>query len=208
MRYPGSVRLIIIGDTVAHLPVSPIFDEEPRFCAGRENWRTRESGPERSDERGIRANRSASGGLGRSPEHSESIPLSPPAFAQPTAGRPAASRRPPSRAWSLSAEPKAKAARRRLGEGGHYPQHRHPPPMHYVYLIESVYNRSQHYVGQTGDLKERISEHNSGKSVHTALFRPWHLVCYLGFADEKKAIAFEHYLKSGSGKTFLQRHFL
>jgi predicted GIY-YIG superfamily endonuclease len=28
--------------------------------------------------------------------------------------------------------------------------------MHYVYLIESVYNRSQHYVGQTGDLRVRI----------------------------------------------------
>ena len=52
-----------------------------RFCAKRENWRTRESGPERSDERGIRANRRVSGGLGRSPERSESIPLSPPAFA-------------------------------------------------------------------------------------------------------------------------------
>jgi hypothetical protein len=28
--------------------------------------------------------------------------------------------------------------------------------MHYVYLIESVHNRSQHYVGQTRDLKARI----------------------------------------------------
>jgi predicted GIY-YIG superfamily endonuclease len=80
--------------------------------------------------------------------------------------------------------------------------------MHYVYLIESVYNRSQHYVGQTGNLKARIDEHNSGKSVHSERYRPWHLVCYLGFAEERKAIAFECYLKSGSGKTFLRRHFL
>ena len=79
--------------------------------------------------------------------------------------------------------------------------------MHYVYLIESVYERAKHYVGQTGDLRLRISEHNSGRCIHTAALRPWHLVCYLGFADEKKAIAFEHYLKSGSGRTFLQRHF-
>jgi putative endonuclease len=80
--------------------------------------------------------------------------------------------------------------------------------MHYVYLIESVYDHDRHYVGQTGDLKARIREHNSGKSIHTERYRPWHLVCYFGFAEEKKAIAFERYLKSGSGKTFLRRHFL
>jgi putative endonuclease len=56
--------------------------------------------------------------------------------------------------------------------------------------------------------KRRINEHNSGKSIHTARHRPWNLVCYLGFAEEKKALAFERYLKSGSGKTFLHRHFL
>jgi predicted GIY-YIG superfamily endonuclease len=53
-----------------------------------------------------------------------------------------------------------------------------------------------------------MREYNAGKSVHTERFRPWNLVYYLGFADERKAIAFERYLKSGSGKTFLRRHFL
>ncbi len=80
--------------------------------------------------------------------------------------------------------------------------------MHYVYLLESVHNRSRHYVGQTHDLRKRLEGHNSGDSPHTARHRPWYLVCYLGFADEHRAIAFEHYLKSGSGKTFLKRHFL
>jgi len=80
--------------------------------------------------------------------------------------------------------------------------------MHYVYLVESVRDRAKHYVGHTGDLKSRISEHNARKFIHTTGFRPWHLVCYLGFADERKAIAFEHYLKSGSGRTFLHRHLL
>ncbi|HTX65243.1 MAG TPA: GIY-YIG nuclease family protein [Opitutaceae bacterium] len=80
--------------------------------------------------------------------------------------------------------------------------------MHYVYLIESVCDRSRRYVGKTDDLKARIAEHNSGKSVHTARFRPWNLICYLGFANEHAAIDFEQYLKSGSGRTFLRRHFL
>ena len=80
--------------------------------------------------------------------------------------------------------------------------------MHYVYLIESINARERHYVGQTSNLKARLAEHNAGKSMHTQRFKPWNLVCYLGFADERKAMAFEKYLKSGSGKTFLRRHLL
>ena len=60
----------------------------------------------------------------------------------------------------------------------------------------------------TRDLKQRLAEHNGGKSPHTRKFKPWTLVANLGFADEPTAVAFEQYLKSGSGKTFLKRHFL
>jgi putative endonuclease len=80
--------------------------------------------------------------------------------------------------------------------------------MHYVYLIESVHDRCRHYVGHTNDLKARLNEHNAGKSVHTRRYKPWNLVCYHAFAEERTAIAFERYLKSGSGKAFLKRHFL
>jgi predicted GIY-YIG superfamily endonuclease len=76
------------------------------------------------------------------------------------------------------------------------------PPMHYVYIIESVHARNQRYVGQAADLRRRLADHNAGRSVHTRRHTPWNLVCYLGFADERKAIAFGKYLKSGSGKTF------
>jgi len=80
--------------------------------------------------------------------------------------------------------------------------------MHYVYLIESVHAKERHYVGQTSDLKKRLTDHNAGKSGHTSRYKPWNIVCYLGFAEEPKALAFEKYLKSGSGKTFLKRHLL
>ena len=50
--------------------------------------------------------------------------------------------------------------------------------------------------------------HNSGNTPSTARYRPWRLVCYLGFSDEGKAVAFEHYLKTGSGHAFINRHFL
>jgi putative endonuclease len=60
----------------------------------------------------------------------------------------------------------------------------------------------------THDLKQRFIDHNEGKSPHTRKFKPWHLVVYTGFANESSAADFEKYLKSGSGKTFLKRHFL
>jgi len=80
--------------------------------------------------------------------------------------------------------------------------------MHYVYFIESVHARDQRYVGQTADLKRRLADHNGGKSTHIRQHKPWNLICYLGFAEEIRAVAFERYLKSGSGKTFARRHLL
>jgi len=79
--------------------------------------------------------------------------------------------------------------------------------MTYVYLIESVHYQGHHYVGLTGDLKRRFAHHNEGKSPHTRKFKPWYLVAYTAFADQPAAVAYEKYLKSGSGKTFLKRHF-
>jgi putative endonuclease len=80
--------------------------------------------------------------------------------------------------------------------------------MHYVYLLESVQSRNRHYVGETTDLRRRLQAHNAGQSVYTRDLKPWRLVCYLGFASQTTAKTFERYLKSGSGKTFLKRHFL
>ena len=80
--------------------------------------------------------------------------------------------------------------------------------MVYVYLIESSLRREIHYVGFASDLRKRLADHNAGRSTHTAKFKPWRLVTYFGFTDEPSARAFEKYLKSGSGRTFLKRHFL
>jgi predicted GIY-YIG superfamily endonuclease len=64
---------------------------------------------------------------------------------------------------------------------------------------------AQRYVGLSNDLKQRLDEHNSGKSAHTAKYRPWHLVTYVAFSDEAKAESFEKYLKSGSGHAFAKK---
>ncbi|MBI4625562.1 MAG: GIY-YIG nuclease family protein [Verrucomicrobia bacterium] len=56
-----------------------------------------------------------------------------------------------------------------------------------IRLIESASDRGRHYVGQTGELKARLAQHNAGKSIHPCRYKPWNLVCYLGFADERAA---------------------
>ncbi len=80
--------------------------------------------------------------------------------------------------------------------------------MHYVYLLNSESHPRQPYSGSTGDSRQRLKDHNEGRSPHTAKFRPWILVAYFAFVQKQTAIEFEKYLKSGSGRAFMRRHFL
>ena len=77
--------------------------------------------------------------------------------------------------------------------------------MTYVYLLESISFPGQIYVGHTIDLRGRLAAHNAGQSPHTAKYKPWRLVTYLAFSDEAKAIAFERYLKTASGRAFAKK---
>jgi putative endonuclease len=86
-----------------------------------------------------------------------------------------------------------------LGEDGLETQ------MWYVYILRSINNPDQEYVGATADLKRRLSDHNVGKSAHTAKFKPWQLTWYCAFPDKYKALAFEKYLKSHSGRAFAKK---
>jgi putative endonuclease len=81
----------------------------------------------------------------------------------------------------------------------------HVVAMHYVYLLRSEYHPAQTYVGYTGDLQQRLATHHAGGSLHTAKYRPWRLVTYLGFSEKSKAMAFEKYLESHSGKAFARK---
>jgi len=77
--------------------------------------------------------------------------------------------------------------------------------MRYVYLLKSVDWPEERYVGVTDDLKVRLEDHNSGRSKHTAKFKPWRLVTCIAFTDPDQALAFEKYLKSGSGHAFARK---
>jgi predicted GIY-YIG superfamily endonuclease len=77
--------------------------------------------------------------------------------------------------------------------------------MRYVYLIQSIPNPTQRYIGLTNNLKARLRSHNDGQSPHTSKFKPWKLVTYIAFSNERDAVEFEKYLKSGSGRAFAEK---
>ncbi|USO02587.1 MAG: GIY-YIG nuclease family protein [Alphaproteobacteria bacterium] len=79
--------------------------------------------------------------------------------------------------------------------------------MYYVYFIQSINHSKRHYVGLTTDLKRRMTDHNSGLSIHTNKFRPWKIISYIAFVDRSKAEKFEIYLKTASGKAFARKRF-
>jgi len=77
----------------------------------------------------------------------------------------------------------------------------------YVYVIRSERWPVHKYIGLTSDFERRLREHNTGKCISTYKFRPWKCEVKIWFSDSDKAERFESYLKSGSGRTFTNRHF-
>jgi len=74
--------------------------------------------------------------------------------------------------------------------------------VHYVYIIKSDTHPAQTYIGYSTDLRKRLHYHNRGDSPHTAKYKPWSLAFYAAFPAKTKALDFETYLKSHSGKAF------
>lgn len=78
--------------------------------------------------------------------------------------------------------------------------------MHYVYILRR--NDGSTYTGCTHDLKERFHRHINGQVPATKPFLPVELIFYCAFKDKYKAFEFEKYLKSGSGRAFMNKRFL
>ena len=80
--------------------------------------------------------------------------------------------------------------------------------MKYVYVLVSTSAPDRTYVGVTRDLPRRLKEHDAGKCKHTRKYAPWTCLVALRFAKDATADRFERYLKAGSGRAFMKRHFL
>jgi predicted GIY-YIG superfamily endonuclease len=76
---------------------------------------------------------------------------------------------------------------------------------HYVYILQCENQPDRFYVGSTEDLHARLKKHNAGQVPHTAKFRPWKVKTAVAFSYAEKALAFERYLKTASGRAFAKK---
>ena len=75
----------------------------------------------------------------------------------------------------------------------------------YVYILQSEIAGEHFYVGFTEDLQARLKTHNAGHVPHTIKFRPWRIKTAIAFTERRRAIDFERYLKSASGRAFSKK---
>lgn len=75
--------------------------------------------------------------------------------------------------------------------------------MYYVYSLKC---KDGYYIGCTDNLKERIDRHQKGHVPATAKRFPLELDFYFAINNKYTAFEFEKYLKSGSGRAFINKH--
>ena len=83
-----------------------------------------------------------------------------------------------------------------------FPEHREQ----FVYVLFG--NNNKTYTGCTSNLEKRLKRHNDGNVLSTKDKRPLKLITYISFSDKYKAFEFEKYLKSGSGRAFLNKRLI
>jgi len=76
----------------------------------------------------------------------------------------------------------------------------------YVYILQC--NDGKTYTGYTSNLKNRMERHREGRERWTKNRLPVKLQVAIAFRDKQQAMAFEQYLKSGSGRAFAGKHLL
>jgi putative endonuclease len=76
--------------------------------------------------------------------------------------------------------------------------------MFYVYVLQSESDCGL-YIGYSANLRRRLAEHKSGMAFSTSYRGPWALIYYEAYTHEADARGRERFLKSGSGRRFLQK---
>ena len=75
--------------------------------------------------------------------------------------------------------------------------------MHFTYVLLSDRD-GMLYTGTTGDLRERVREHQGGRVRSTSYRRPLKLVYYEACLSAADAFRRERFLKTGKGKRYLK----
>ena len=69
---------------------------------------------------------------------------------------------------------------------------------HFVYIIQSLKD-SRYYIGETGNVEQRLLFHNSGKQRSTRRRVPFHLILIEEYPNRKVALRREKEIKSWKG---------
>jgi predicted GIY-YIG superfamily endonuclease len=75
----------------------------------------------------------------------------------------------------------------------------------YVYILQSEKNLNRYYTGFTENPEDRLQAHNAGQNPHTTKNKPWRIKTSIAFTDKQKALDFEKYIKSPSGRAFAKK---
>ncbi|MFM2306750.1 MAG: hypothetical protein RLZZ367_1419 [Bacteroidota bacterium] len=74
---------------------------------------------------------------------------------------------------------------------------------YYVYILYSE-KSGQFYKGQTSDITDRLSRHNSGFEKATARYAPWKLIWYTTKQSREQALSLEQKIKNLSRERTIQ----
>jgi predicted GIY-YIG superfamily endonuclease len=75
-----------------------------------------------------------------------------------------------------------------------------------VYILKC--SDDSYYVGCTSNIEDRLLRHNKGYVTSTKYRIPALLITSIQFNDKYKAYQFEKYLKTGSGRAFMNKRFI
>ncbi len=75
-----------------------------------------------------------------------------------------------------------------------------------VYVLRC--NDGSTYTGCTSNLTKRLKRHEKGYVKYTKNRLPVTIIITINFTDKYKAYHFEKYLKTGSGRAFMNKRFL
>lgn len=79
--------------------------------------------------------------------------------------------------------------------------------MWYVYFLKSK-SSDWLYTGFTGNLRQRVEDHNNGLNQSTKHYASFELEAYVAVQSKAKARELEKYFKTGSGRAVLYKRIL
>jgi len=74
---------------------------------------------------------------------------------------------------------------------------------YHTYILFSP-SLQKHYVGSTGNLVNRLRDHNTGRSRYTAKGKPWNLVYSKEFQNHTEALQLENKIKRRGASRYLE----